>query len=124
MGGSVKGPLAANILESTTIRYAQRYTAGPWNGAVCKPITKYKVARKFRITPTMLRQWIRNADSILDQRIGQPEIQKDDKLYSLNLYQEFVALREAGCKVKVNWFLVTNITRNKYILMKRITKSK
>lgn len=38
------------------IRYAQKYS-------VCK----YKVAQKFRITTTMLRKWIRNADTILDQ---------------------------------------------------------
>ena len=81
------------------IRYAQKYS-----------VSKYKVAQKFRITTTMLRKWIRNADSILDQRIGQRRntkgLQALFPAMEIALYQEFLTMRNTGCKVKVNWFLI------------------
>lgn len=77
-------------------------------------MTRYKVAQKFNITPTMLRRWIRNADQISQQREGQrrevkgrvalfPEMEKA-------VHEQFLAAREKGVKVKRDWFL--NTARN------------
>lgn len=116
-GKTLRGPSRHQYTREyklRAIRYAQRYTVGPWidnTGGVCKPLSRYKVAQKFRITPTMLRKWIRNADSILEQRIGQRRNTKGHKALlpemELALFQQFIALREKCCKVKVNWFLLT-----------------
>lgn len=95
------------------IRYTQKHTL-PWkdsNGIVCQPISKYKAAQKFRITPTMLRKWMRNAKSILHQLVGQRRNNIGRKALlpelELALFNAFKTLRESGSKVKVSWFLIT-----------------
>ena len=100
-----------------TIQYAQKHTLGQWtdkHGKTQQPMTRYKVAQKFNITPTMLRRWMRNADQISQQREGQrrevkgrvalfPEMEKA-------VHERFLAARAKGMKVKRDWFL--NTARN------------
>ena len=82
------------------IRYTQQHA-----------ISKYKVAQKFKITPTMLRKWIRDTEAISQQRVGQRRNVKGRQALlpemELALYTAFTTLRNSGSKVKVNWFLIT-----------------
>jgi hypothetical protein len=118
-----QNPEASRNPETTKIRRRQQYTreyrlaaltfyhrtSVPHDG---KPaLSKYRISRILNITEKMLRDWIKNEDSIRQQPVGtrRNNSGRDASFPEIEdlLDREFRNLRLKGIPVKRSWFLST-----------------
>ncbi|KAA6411263.1 MAG: hypothetical protein FRX48_04543 [Lasallia pustulata] len=96
------------------------------NGAL-KQITTWEAAKSLGITPTMLKKWTKNRQSIMTLKKGQRKhttghVAQEPRLEEL-LHKEFEEERKIDCTINLRWFMRTARRIYKELYPGRVTRN-